>query len=396
MLDYFTVFMDFKAKNKIKLPHIKRYTNQIRKFHGIELENIPNSKGVNFIRTLLGMFDIDKLTKIKNDYERLDYITNTIVPTFQSYLVNNQQNYILKDSVFVNLLKSSTISCPQIILFSMESNYFKYLPMGANEFLLWEDVKPISILHHNSPEFTIDISSGLFLFFRSLPDYVIIEIDIVMLLMQYSKYLILEKYGTISEFIKKYCILPLVDDMKNIWLMNFIYDIINLTISTDSTYYDSKIYKEIKTRYIDLNFAKYNFLKTELKSAINDIINVIMLCTVGKLQPERILYSIPSVTSSSLIEYIKYMNDKYYIERNNNNTWVLFLKDLYFINLLLSVFALNPNYSKTKELIVYFRPIILRYESNNFWSFIKDPIFRAFVKDKFQELKEKISKIKSL
>lgn len=397
MLDYFTTFMEFKKKNKIKLPHIKRYVNQITKFNDIPLESIPNSKGSKFIERLLSRFDINKLTKIKNDYERLDYITKRIVPKFKSYIISNQEKYILRNNSFVNLAKSSsTITCPQIVLFSWGSNYFKYLPLGMNEFFAWENVHPVNMLHHNATEFTTDLTSGIISFSYLIPDYVILEIDIVMLLMQYSKYLISVEDGYIMGYIKNYCITPLADDMKNIWLMNFIIETIDLTTSSTSTYYDSYVYQQIKSQYIDLNFTKYNFLKTELKPAVNDIIKIIMDCTIGKIEPERVLYSIPVVGFDSIMDYIQYTNDKYYIERNNSNTWILFLKDICFIKLLLLVFGLNPNYSKTKELIVYFRPIILRYQNNNFWARIKDPLLKDFVKMTFELLTMQIDQIKML
>jgi len=388
--------MDFKKKNKLKIPKLDRFIKQISDFEDIKLDNIPNSKGSIFILNLINRFKTNKLFTIENDYKRLNYILDIIIPDFKSYIVTNQNKFMLKENYFINILKSPTsISSPQLTLFSYEGNYFKYLPLGVDAFEAWENVKPISMMNHNATEFTTDLSSGVFSFSWLIPDFTIFLIDIVILLMQYSKFIILKQSGNDSYYSKEYCIKPMIQDMKNIWLMNFIFETIDLAASNGASYYDDDIYAQIKEEFISLNMTKYNFLKTELKSAVNDIIKITLECMIGKIEPERVLNSIPLVGYNSILDYIKYNNDKYYIQQNETNMWVIFLKDIHFVKLLLTIFGLYPNYSKTKELMVIFKPIILRYQRNHFWDRIRDPILKDYVKNQFKILIAIIENIKT-
>lgn len=387
MLNYIENFIDFSRRTTIPLIKFDRFVTQIKRKNDLSLLDLPNFRGVKEIEQLMYRFNLDKFIDIGSDYDRLNYLIENVVPKFNSFMVANQHKYEYRRATFIDLNGMSNLyGSTQMLLMSNESNYFKFLPMGSRSLKKWYEYTPLNIIYHNSPEYTTYMNKGTISFSSVLPDYFVLCMDIVLLLMHYCKICILtDEKIPIELYIKDFLWSNVQSDMKNIWLLNLIYSTIKKTDDMKSDSYDKgMLIGELKSEFLSSNRGYYSFLKNEFENGVSDILKIIEDCSIGKVYPETLLNSIKLTNGQSLIEHIKDINEKYYFDDFGNTRWINFMKDLFYIKLMLQVFKLQPRYSETKNLLVSLKSVILSYKNSRFWNAIKISTLRVKVEEEMK------------
>jgi len=150
---------------------------------------------------------------------------NTIERTIDPYYIGVSDNgpFVGNNRDTINYCLRTTVANPLLTL-PIDSGWER-----------WEDVKPLRVLYHNSPELLYDFSSASINFSNTPPSICVLSLDIVQLIM---KYMVYEKHHelfgpTVAEFVMRHVLDSLQDDLFDQWLLNIISDSLDLSIPID-------------------------------------------------------------------------------------------------------------------------------------------------------------------
>lgn len=300
-------------------------------------DNISNNyptQTISNIKYLLDKYkeDTDNVIEYYRNSERfvnnnhlLNRLINTLLPNIDnmdsiSYLKQVNANAKLTSKQFGI---SSTINNGKIlenVFYGKGSKevliYTEYNidPINNKEVLL--DKAFVKVIKHDDTNLSAPMPSKD----NYIPDSIIvIEIDVIMLMMQYREWYMRRKtIGATTEiniFIATIVIPNMLPSIMDIAIVNRVYNLIN------------KI-------PIDASINKHPFILHKYDNKLNNALKVVIKYIRNKkITFEKLLYSIPVVYNENALKALK-LNTKYYTSQNRWVSWVSRVKYLYMILLI--------------------------------------------------------------
>jgi hypothetical protein len=215
----------------------------------------------------------------------------------------------------------------------------------------------------------------------------VIGIDTIVLTFMYHKYIEAnpKELFPLQTFIYNYVIIPLLNDLQDIWLRNQISHIVDMVSSGN---YDriNELSDKVK------NFSDYNYIGSNYKGMIKEITDSIQKLQKGNFNVRSILDSMYlSNPTVSLFQHIEMLHKEWRLPELRQYEVSTYLKDMYVVKLLLKLFMLNKDSSESKNLMIRINRDIDRFHRNKFWQNSKQPIVKEIIKDDLEEIKKLIN-----
>lgn len=337
---------------------------------------IPSS-GIDYINSLITRADIPYLLKFDNDIERLSRISREYEgPAYSDFI----RNYPVRHKNFIHGLRHKT---NEFLLVTEDLDLVDSIPFGNDDFNNW-DLKPLRMLSNDSNDIELNIITSRLKYSKNPPFEAVFSINIIKLLMMYTKYRLLYPREFVENvnnypFIFKTCLIPLLEDNIRTWLLKTIYDIVILkSIDKDAEYNFKKVV--ISDESV--------FIPNGRHSAILEIEDLITKCAEGKVKPDEVVVSLYLSKERNLRDEMLFLMNRHYIGDYGGSQyrWLEFVREYFLLTTVIGIYALQPESNRTKELKRLFDVMSNRLNNTRFWSNASHPFIVDSVKNKFETM----------
>lgn len=176
------------------------------------------TQGMRVLEQILGNADLKTLRRIPDDFDR--YLT---------YLLPIQEDLVRHLDPTV---QACTTTGRFVVLGPGGREYL--FPFAAGDYLTclpfnqpweaWSTLRPLVIRHHDSPQLSLSAPYDRLVFPAAPPHHVVVSLDVILLVLQYAKYLDThapENRLLIEDYLHRYVLYPaLIQDSATIWLLH--------------------------------------------------------------------------------------------------------------------------------------------------------------------------------
>ena len=388
MLEELHTFMHrINASYSIAMPRLNSYLRSLNT--GVErliarnerfTSNPIPSNGIDYINSLITRADIPYLLKYSgNDMDRLSKVNHEYkTATYGDFI----RQYPIRPKSFIYSKKSSTV---EYILITDDFDIIQNIPLGSDDFNQWLRVRPIQMLSNDSPELLLDITASRLKYRRSPPKEVVFSINVMKLLMVYTKYRIMysDQFSVKIDnypFIYKVCLLPLLYDNVKTWLIKIIYDMVMLKKKDPDAIFD--------TGSLTLG-EKSTFALSGRHSAIIELEDIISKCAKGTVKPDEVIVSVCASMGTNLYDETRWLMNSHYVGNHGVQfRWAEFLREYFLLTTIVALYGLQPDSNRTSELRKLFNIVTRRLGNTRFWSGIGNPYLAEGIREKFDTLLE--------
>jgi hypothetical protein len=241
-------------------------------------------------------------------------------------------------------IKKSAITCEEYLLPVKTLNPLQYFPMDKG-WSHWKKVRPVRLVDINSHELTFNTVGDQVYFKKDHPTYAIITIDTGALLLQYTNFLLEKDINhddvSLPTYIHQHVTISLVEDLQNLWLRNQYLKII------DAPYYSTVRETDVNKYITDV---MYGHIGSEYTQSMIDIYSLIKQCKDGTMTPEMLIGSLQT-SRGSVTWYLYDMVNHCSLPDLRQYMWMVYLRDIRWIELISKVYKLNRDYIGTRNLM---------------------------------------------
>jgi len=385
MLNLIKSFTDkIKTGAKINTPKFKQYLKNLdsgtdrvlsrnRKF---VKDPIP-SAGIDFINGLIIRADLKYLLKHSNDMDRFIRIQKEYQgPAYSDFI----RQYPIKESAFCY---SEIMKTTEYCLITDDYDLLDNLPIGSNAISEWAKIKPFRLISMYTTELRLDNAATRLRYEYLPPIEAVFSINIPALLMLYTKYRLLnpKEFETTTNnypFIYRFCILPLLNDLKTTWITTIIRDIVSNKIVNPEYTFDTS----------NLMFSdKSYFASASIKQALKEIEDLIDKVIDGSTKPDVLVSSLNLSSNLSIADAIGVTRDNYYISNGGvQYYWMTFIKEFAILSLVTDIYKLQYMSTRTDNLKKIMEIKSKRLNNTKFWQHVKNPMLKESIREKFESI----------
>jgi hypothetical protein len=348
----------------------------------LEKNFITEIPGARLIKHILGLVEQNILNTYITD---IDKLINYFLPNKD--LFDGIYDTIRTNKTYHRLFCSpnNVFDPEEFILPISKANYIDELPLDK-PWAYWQNEKAVRVINHDSNEYTLDIKNGL-RFYIDPPFFIIIGIDSIVLTFMYHKYLEANKEEEfpLQTFIYKFVLIPLLNDLQDIWIRNQINQIIDIVKSGE--------YEKIDTLSDNVrNFSDYNYIGSNYKGVIKELTEPIKKLQQGNFNVKSVLESLHlSNPIVSLYDHMTTVYNECRLPELKQYEASMYLRDMLDVKLLLKLFLLNDSSSETKNLLIRIRRDLARFKRTKFWQNTKYDLIREIIREDLDQLEELIN-----
>ena len=308
---------------------VQRAAAMSRHVGGVGLE----SRGVLLLKQILAIADPASLMMLDGDFARASAILNI------ERILTHQFDVVDTGTSHRNTFVASS-TCVELLVPVRLDDCFRTLPFDS-KWEAWSEIRPLRILDHNSKELTFRLLDNKINFQKKDPDYCVIGIDVMALVMQYMHYA--QAFGSapedISDYIHNYVLVPLHEDLETIWLRHLYYDTLSnrLPVSSGNSG--------------DL----YHGIPTDVGQAVDSLLAQIPAIEAGTITPDVVLSALPVVNQRSVAGYLHYLEEQCTIPERRQYWVYHYLTMMPWFKLIVLTYRLNRDYVQTTNLQIVLR-----------------------------------------
>jgi hypothetical protein len=336
------------------------------------------TKGIDYINSLITRADIRYILKADNDVDRLSRAYKEYSgPAYSDFI----RQYSVKNRAFIY---SEIMDTAEYLLITEDFDIVDKIPFGVDNIDIWIDnVRPLTMLSNPSYEIQLNNVASRLKYRKEPPVEAVFSINVIKLLMLYSKYRILKSKEFINNvdnypFIYRTCILPMLRDNTKVWLLHIVRSMILGYLSIDNYSFNiqSITYGE-----------KSTFINGGLSQAIHDIEDIIKKCMNKQMKPDEVLLSIYTSEDTSIFDDMISLMDNHYVGTGGiQYEWSEFIREYQLLTILLGIYELYGESTRFTELSRLFKIIARRSKNTKFWQHIRNPFVADDMANKFEEL----------
>jgi hypothetical protein len=324
------------------MPHLKQYIETLNTRRVLQQDRSDNAPGyesnlVVLLRKILADADIPTLLSKSNDADcyfdilvytapGLNAIFDAVTTGLSFYDMAIRRSAVHTEEFFI------PVTCqdpPDDLPFDL----------GWDK---WQSVKPLRLVDIDSQELTFATYQDQIVFSSQPPTRAVMTIDVVALVLQYVTFLrTSDQVLPQPEYLHRYVVTPLLQDLQDLWLAN----IYGMMLS-QPTWFITDPKQCLATIAGD---TRYGFQGTELPIALREISSAISACQGGVINPSVLVQSL-LLSDDNIPTYLETLINTISIEDHRQNFWMETLKDIRWLNILLSAYQLQPDFIGTKNL----------------------------------------------
>lgn len=346
--------------------------------------------GIRLLRYILACTDWNYMLKPGiSDYDKynnhLKYVQEDLENTFETTTTGN---------IYYNFFHDKQLGKVQEYILPVEgSSPIKRLPFDR-PWSSWKYVQPVRYLSHNSIELARDIEQDRVKFYKHQPSYAVITIDVIALVMKYTKFLmdtpidndLIEAPELVQRiFLHKYVLSYWMRDLTDIFLLKQMCQLTQLAVDHRGSLLDFTS----KKHTTDL---MYGFVGNRYNEASRVFYTQLLNIQNGTLRPRSLLSSPLLTKSMSPINRAAMILDELDIPRLRQFEFYRYLRDKDLFFLILNMYKLHSDdqlYVRLSRTIKYQIYKLLR---NKIWLYIKnDSKTREGVQLELEQLNDSLS-----
>ena len=347
-------FIDVNTPGRV-LVKLKNYIDTLNTKRELMNSRYSNEQGyesnaVRLLRKILADADINILLRKNNDLDSYADILQYTVQDLNNIFDTNATGLMYKD-VFV---RKTPTSCEEIIIPVSTDDPFRLLPFNKG-WSAWKYVKPVRLVDINSNELTFNTYQDQIVFKSDYPSRAIFTIDVVALVLQYVNYVkTFNENISVPVYIHQHVLTSILEDLENMWLRNRYLTMLD-------TAHDKLSRIDINTLMTD---SMYGSVGLELPQAMEELHGMLRSAINGSITPLVVLSSL-LMSTTNIPKYLSSLLANTIIPELRQYTWVEYLRDATWLDLLMKVYGLNPNFLQSKNFSIALNRDIPIYLSNN-------------------------------
>ena len=336
------------------------------------------TKGIDYLDSLISRADIDYILRADNDLDRLTRVSKEYKSATYSDFI---RQYTMRSKSFIS---SGVLDTAEYLLITEDFDLIDKIPFGVDDISVWKNsIRPVMMISNPSTEILLNNVSSRLKYKSSPPVEAVFSINVIKLLMLYSKYRILSANEFIERvdnypFIYDTCVLPMLYDNMRTLMISVVHNMISGYLSIENYSFDiaTILYGE-----------KSVFIHSGLEQAIHDIDDMIKKCSNKQIKPDVLLLSIHTSPSTSLYDEMISLMDNHYVGNGGvQYEWAEFIREYQLLLVFLGIYELYGESSRLTELRRLFRIMAKRAKNTKFWQHIRNPFVADGMMTRFEEL----------
>lgn len=371
-----------KKASPRSIPHWRQHLDNLKIYQRTIVERFQKAPGnesgaVKLLRHILNFTNYDELKKYSDDFQRYRryfvHIREDVKNIFDP--VNTGLGY---NNLFVS--KEHMYPTVEYLLPVDDIDHIKILPFDE-PWESWKNLKPVTLWHHDSPELCQNLLKDQIQFRYITPLHATLFIDVTTLSFMYFKFIEhqpdhMTQWAS-REFIHKYVVGNLFEDILEVWLTQQISAIAECNTRSDLDVLLRNNISSMETRY--------GYVGGRYSEASLELFNELQLIKNGNVTLSS-LYSSKLYPTKSVLERIDYMNAWLSVPDLRQYKYFKLLRDLPYLKLTLNMFKHVPTVTNMQSFIRDFRIDCRKHVIGRTWSSIRNPTVRSYVETEFNEL----------
>jgi len=341
------------------------------------------SAAVRLLRKILADAPMHLLLQKADDFSRYLDIVHPIKSDLDDIYDPNSTG-IQHRGVFVH----SSNKCEEFIFPIQMADPIKQMPMEGG-WGAWMDMRPVRLLDADTDELSLHFTHDQLYFRTHPPRRAVIGIDVECLVLQYTNYcLATSKIDrlTVQEYLHRYVMIGLLEDLQVLWLRNRYLDVLTNPIYSHSSRIDvnEHIYDNL-----------YGYIGTHYPGAIQEVFSLFQNCKKGAVAPAVVLSSLRAV-SGDMSTYFTGLADLTQVDSGRQTLWYEYLRDIGWVKLILALYQTQPNYPQTVNLIRLLKRDIPLALNMKFWANCKSSSVRDHIEAEITDLNTSLQTMRIL
>lgn len=370
---------------KAQETYIRGRANRIYESQGHE------SPGIKLLRYILSFVDMSYLDQQANNYERYNYHVRFIQKDMMEIFdrVGRGRGY------FNLFFKRSSFITEEFLLPILDVNTLTTLPLETEDWYTWKSVQPLYLWSHDSDEFTINILNDRITFRSMPPSYAVEMLDVVALIFKYYIWYKYQRaYEPASElaeftpqqlFLHKYVMSFYAWDLSNVWLLNQLNRLFDITDRDQLNSYSShSLQTEQQYGWVALN-SRRGF------ECLWDLLYDLK----RNLRPEALFSSklLLGRKNVTLNERISYVDRRLAVPIHRAYEYYRWLRDKDILKFYVKVWSSRSNLPTAKRLFVNLRRDFNRVLLRRPWNTCNNVLLKNEIEREMTEFNEDLQKI---
>ena len=313
------------------------------------------SRGILLLQQIISSADPASLMSLDGDFQRcVELINLERILTGLFDVVDTGTRY---KNTFV-----AGQDCEEFLIPVRMDDYFRMLPFDQG-WDAWDKIRPFRVLDHNSRELTFRTLNNQIVFKNRTPDYCIMGLDVITLVLQWLHYTQEYPQNDMSMYLHEYVIGPILEDLQTIWLRHLYYDTI-----TGSEFRRTGNAGDI-----------YYGIPSDALQAMDSLTVQLPSVVAGSITPEAMLTSLPVYNEQSITSHILSLMD-YCTIPERRQYWVYhYLTQMPWLKFVVAIFRMNRDYIRTRNLQTYLTRDIEIFKGYNFTSGLHSSTLRQMI-----------------
>lgn len=362
------------------LPHLTTYiaTLNIRRVIITQRHSVATGYESPLIVLLRNVLNTADITRRQGSSD-LDIYTNTLIYTHHD--LNAIFDSTTTGRSFSGLLvPHRTPATTQILIPVSTEDPLAMLPLDRG-WGAWQHLRALRLVECDSLELSFQLLEDQLLFRTTPPSQLILTLDTTALVLQYLNYLRTPNaILTQAEYLHRYVVTPLLDDLEDLWLAS---------VYTSTITHTRTNTLPARCTLASLGDGYWGYPGVEISSGLNELAGLVRMCQGGGITPATVLASLP-LSNTRVPEYLRHLLIATTLEEARQYLWMEYLRDLRWMQLLIEIYRLQPQYVGTRNLLTALSrdlPILMNLR---IWTNCHTPQISAFIQSSMQDLFETV------
>lgn len=360
----------------------------------------------NLLRHIAGSIDTAYLSTCKDDFEAYGNYFRQFTSSSSRIFTQAQSGRAYRNMFF----KRKGYATTEYVLPVLDVDHISILPLGSS-WDTWKEMKPLTYWYHDSDELCLNILNDVVEFEYNQPTYGVVFLDSTMLGMMFYKYInspevwanehtdyltglkmlreddsitgaeydyrLKKEQMPLTPFLHNYVFYKCAQDLVDIWVLNYIRELIDYVDRTDRTHTG-----DLK---VSPSSGRYGISKphTELSSKMIERIREIKK---GNLYPSQFMNAPLFQGGRSMVDKIRYSFKYLDVLHVSQYEYARMIRDLPYVEIMLKLNFWNKKTSRCREFIIDLRSILGRYITIKPWNSMYDGVIKNHTKDTIEQM----------
>ncbi len=325
------------------LSHLEHYIATLNTHRQLITERYLDAVGyespiVVLLRKILADAEIDKLLQRATDFDCYMDQLYTTTPDLDAIFDAAETGAGFTELVIARNPKHTQ----EFLIPAHCQDPLSQLPMDQG-WEAWQQVKPLRLVDIDSDELSFQTYQDMIVFRTDYPTRAVFTLDTTALVLQYVNFLRGHDPEVIyqPEYLHRYVLVHLLKDLEDLWLGT----VYGRLIGGDPGSGPDPRLDRIRL----LGDRYYGYVGAEFPIAMREIATAVRTCARGGLTPAMLLAGL-NLSDNYVPDFLRTLLATAMLPEQRQYHWMEYLRDIRWLSLMHSTYALQPNFIASKNL----------------------------------------------